>query len=371
MRLTSRLGSLALLITLFLLLSSLIGGTGVASVSVHYVDVGHGDAILIQCHTCEARILIDSGDRSSLSRSTLLGYLEDLGISSLCAVVATHPHSDHIGGFAAVFERFPVKRIYDSGYQHTTRLYREYMELIVDLRIPYSPVRAGDTIEVTGITLSVIHPDEDGFDTYRINDSSVVLRFVYGEIAFLFTGDAERAAERAILAGGAEISSNILKVGHHGSSTSSTREFLAAVGPEVAIVMVDGNNRYGLPSMEVISALEAMGSRVYRTDTNGSIVVSTDGLSYQIATERTGAKDRADSDTLAGSSDHQRPEQARVNINSASIDDLRQIVHIGPVRADSIHRGRPWSSIDDLISIQGIGPATLQDIKDQGLAYVE
>lgn len=259
-----------------------------ASLEVHFIDVGQADAILIQCDESSSNMLIDSGDRFKASRDKLMDYLEEQGMKHLDIIVATHPHADHIGGFPRLFAEVPVGQVYDSGYEHDSQLHNDYIALINDLEIPFGVLRRGDEITLGELVFHVLHPDEAGFDQYDINNVSIVLRLVYGDVSFLFSGDAEKEAESSMLSEELELEATILKVGHHGSRTSSTPSFIEAVNPEVAIIMVEEGNKYGLPDEEAIEALEAIGATVYRTDIDGTIVVWTDGWQYQVTTEWTG-----------------------------------------------------------------------------------
>lgn len=267
------------------LLALLLAISSQASLEVHFIDVGQADAILIQCGESDSNMLIDSGDRFNASRDKLMGYLESQDVEYLDIVVATHPHADHIGGFPRVFTEIPVGQVYDSGYAHDSQLYGNYIALIDDFEIPFGVLRRGDEITLGELVFDVLHPDDLSFDEYDINNVSIVLRLVYGDVSFLFAGDAEKEAEDSMLSEELDLQATILKVGHHGSRTSSTTSFLEAVNPDVAIIMVEEGNKYGLPDEEVIEALEAIGATVYRTDLDGTVVAWTDGSEYEITTE--------------------------------------------------------------------------------------
>lgn len=258
------------LITLLILLISL--SLYSADLHVHFIDVGQGDSILIQHQ--DTAVLIDGGDRFAWVAETLTAYLREQGVEVLDAILSTHPHADHIGGLTAVLEAFPVLVIYDSGMPHTTQTFFNYLNTIDELNIPYYTPRRGDVIEIGELEFQVLHPADD-VEEYSLNNASIVIRLEYGEISFLFTGDAEVEAEEEILESGLEVRATVLKVGHHGSRTSSTPPFLDTVQPEVSIIMCGLDNRFGHPHSEVLEAMAVREIDVYRTDLHGHIVVTT------------------------------------------------------------------------------------------------
>ncbi len=215
--------------------------------------------------------------------------------------------------------------------------------------------------------VDIIHPMEVMEDP---NNSSIVLNVAFGEIEFLLTGDAEAEAEEIMLDVDTGIlESQILKVGHHGSRTSTTPDFLDAVNPEAAVIMAGEDNRYGHPHDEVLVRLTDAGVEIYRTDEHGNIIVTTDGNTYDFDV----APYRYDPVVDPDPEPDPEPDPAleRININTASLEELQEIVHIGPDRVQEIIDSRPFNSLDELDRISGIGPARLQDIKDEGKAYVE
>jgi len=203
--------------------------------------------------------------------------------------------------------------------------------------------------------LHVLHPTQPA--ATDLNNSSIVIRLIYHKISFLFTGDAEQVSERAILErSGQNLASTILKVGHHGSSTSTSAEFLSQVRPEVAIISVGEGNTYGHPHDLVIARLAAQHVDLYRTDMHGHIIIRTDGNAFMIESQK------AVEVTFP---------LYRIGINSADASQLKKIVHIDEVRARSLISLRPFSSLEDLARIPGIGPSRVRDIIQQGLAYVD
>jgi len=245
---------------------------------VHFIDVGQGDSILIDLGTNE--VLIDGGEKSP----GVIGYVSKYIDGPLEVMVATHPHADHIGGLIKVLEVFQVEEIWLNGDTSTSSTYQEFMAAVNAEQATVNYAKRGSTISSKNLNFSILNPPDTLF--CKTNNNSIVLRLKYGDTEFLFTGDAEKEAEAIMLTAGNELQTQILKVGHHGSRTASTKAFLERVKPEVAILMVGKNNRYGHPHQETLTALKETGAKIYRTDTNGTIIVLTDGKDCKIQTSK-------------------------------------------------------------------------------------
>lgn len=246
---------------------------------VHYIDVGQGDSILIESPDGK-NVLIDGGERNS----GVVKYLKMTGIKQIDVLVGTHPHSDHIGGLVDVLKEVPVKEVWINGQEHTTKTFEDLLDGIERSKASFHEAKRGDFIRFSNLSFAVLHPIQPF--SQNINNNSIVLKLSYGKISFLFTGDAEKEAEASMLASGADLKANILKVGHHGSRTGSSKKFLEAIQPKVAIYMAGKGNDYGHPHQETITALNAIGAKVYGTDVNGTIVVVTDGETYGVNTNK-------------------------------------------------------------------------------------
>jgi len=258
--------------------------------TVDMLDVGQGDSVLLTTPSGR-HILVDAGTRSSGVAETL----HRLGVEELDLVVATHPHADHIGGMRDVVTEFPIGAYIDSGMEHTTRTYQELMSTIEERGVERRVAQAGQHFDLPDDTdIYVLWPRPSLMRGTRsdLNSNSVVLRVEYGDDCLLLTGDAEEPTEAGLLRAGLE-PCDILKVAHHGSGHSSTRRFVEAVSPSIAIISLGENNRYNHPGDSTIRNLEAFDATIYRTDLTGHLslemtgegVVVTDGLAMGAPTE--------------------------------------------------------------------------------------
>ena len=244
-----------------------------ANLTVHFIDVGQGDSILLDLGDTE--LLIDGGDKSP----GVVNYISQYVDGPLEVMVATHPHADHIGGLIGVLNDFEVDEIWLNGETSTSQTYSQFMSAVNSEGADVHIARRGDTIHAGNLTFSVLSPVSLGSDT---NDNSIVLSLSYGQVDFLFTGDAEQEAEASMLSAGIVPDVDILKVGHHGSRTASSLQFLHAAKPEVAIYMAGVGNSYGHPHQETICNLREVGADIYGTDAHGTIIITTDGATYSI-----------------------------------------------------------------------------------------
>lgn len=246
-----------------------------AEIYVHFIDVGQADSIYVQLPN-HNDILIDGGNAED--GQLVVDYLKAKGVDDIELMIATHPHEDHIGGLPAVLDAFVVEKVIDSGKLHTTNIFKTYLTKVKAEGAIYEQDNY-QSLAWGNVSLQILTSTEAWEE---LNDYSVVCRLDTGNIEFLFTGDAGTSVEN-ILTG--DISAEILKVGHHGSTSSSSASFLSRVNPQVAIISVGTGNTYGHPTAQTLSRLQATGTTIYRTDLNGNIVVTTDGNTYSVATD--------------------------------------------------------------------------------------
>ncbi|MCI0432790.1 MAG: DNA internalization-related competence protein ComEC/Rec2 [Gemmatimonadetes bacterium] len=269
----------------------LVAGRGSGWLEIHAIDVGQGDAIAIRS-PAGRWLLVDAGprsDRFDAGRSIVVPFLLRRGVDRLDALILTHPDADHIGGAAAVLERMDVRLVIDPAIATGKDQFVTLLESATARRIPWIAGRAGRVIQLDGITLRFLAPESDSLDGgLDANDYSLVFRLEHGRFNALFTGDAPRSVENRIVAdAGSGVHSTLLKIGHHGSRTSTGDSVLAAARPRIALLSVGRHNRYGHPDPDVLARLQRDGVQVLRTDRSGTILVRAraDGR-LQLATTR-------------------------------------------------------------------------------------
>lgn len=268
---------------------------------VHFIDVGQGDSIFIELPNTKT-MLIDAAENEYADRIT--NYIYSCGYNTLDYVVATHPHSDHIGGMADVIGAFNVENVILSPATHTTKTYTNMLKAIDDSGAKVTIGVAGTEIFSDGdLSAVVIAPVTEDYSD--LNNSSVMVMLTYGSRKFLFTGDAENSEENTITA---DIDCDVLKVGHHGSSTSTSRAFLTAASPEYAVISCGMGNSYGHTHTETLDRLEGAGVKIYRTDLQGDIIMTCDG------------------------------EKITVNVDSASSDGQASGIYVLNTKSMKIHR---------------------------------
>ena len=256
-------------------------GSANGGIVVRMLDVGQGDALLIQ--QGGETVLIDSGDVGT--RDKLVAQLKQSGVQKIDKLIVTHAHADHIGGLEAVFANFPVQDVYDSAILGTSKLYRDYLKTVKEKKIPFHAAKDGMDIAVGAahiVFFSLPAPIQaDGKPD--LNNNSVVFRLSLGSFSMLFTGDIEKEAEDKLVGRyGAKLASQVLKVPHHGSRSSSSTEFLQVVKPEAALISLGAGNDYGHPHQAALRRLEQSKAKIWRTDQNGLITVESDGTQYKI-----------------------------------------------------------------------------------------
>ena len=248
---------------------------------IHFFDVGQGDSIFIEAPNGN-QVLVDGGpDNRVLSElaKAMPFYDRDIDV-----VVASHPHADHIFGLIEVLDRFEVANIIEAKDRYVSPVFDKWQEKVGKEGARETEALAGKVIDLgNDVYLKILYPFKsyDGAVLKKPHEANVVAMLEYKELEVLLTGDMEMPVERQLLLDGSDISAEILKVGHHGSKTSSSDSFLDSINPEVAVIQV-GKNSYGHPTQEVLSRLENFGIKYYRTDLDGTVKVVSDGESFQV-----------------------------------------------------------------------------------------
>ncbi len=252
---------------------------------VYFFDVGQGDAILIRTPSRQ-NIVIDGGPDNSFI--TKLGETLPFYDKTIDLMVLTHPHDDHLFGLIEVLKRYQVKQVLSTGVIHTTDAYLDWLKIIRDKKIPLKVAQAGQKYIFGQIELKVLYPFQDftNQQVENLHEAMVVVQLVYGEVKIMFTGDLEEAGETEILKQyQPELHSQLIKIAHHGSTTSSNNDFLKAIAPQFAVISVGADNKFGHPSLRIIRRLEKLGIKIYRTDQAGDITAVTDNQKITIISQ--------------------------------------------------------------------------------------
>lgn len=258
------------------------------NLKVSYLDVGQADSILIQVPNGK-NILIDAGNNEDAEMIT--AYLKKQGIHRLDVVIGTHPHEDHIGSLDKVIQTFEIGQVIMPKVTTNTQTFKDVLTAIQNKGLKIKEAKAGLKLELgptdaenPQISAEILAPASSQYED--MNNYSAVLRLVYGQNTFLFTGDAEDVSEKEMLASSANLKADVLKVGHHGSNSSTTQEFLNKVNPKYAIISVGKDNTYGHPTPSTLSRLKKSGVEVYRTDEEGTIIAESDGSKISFKTNK-------------------------------------------------------------------------------------
>lgn len=247
--------------------------------NVHFIDVGQADCTLLECDG--QTMLIDGGNVED--SSLVASYLLSRGIEYLDYMVCTHAHEDHVGGLSGPLNVCAVGRVIAPVMEYDSKMFSDFLYYTEKQGLEITVPTADDVFTLGGTTVTVLGPRE----TYEEpNDTSIVLRADYGNTSFLFTGDMERTAEEDLLEAGCNLDVDVLKVGHHGSNTSSSYAFLREVMPEYGVISCGANNDYGHPHDEVLSRFRDAGAVILRTDEHGTVTASSDGETIAFAVEK-------------------------------------------------------------------------------------
>ena len=243
---------------------------------MHFIDVGQGDSILAESDG--HYMLIDAGENDQAG--TVISYLKAQGVTKLDYVIGTHPHSDHIGGLDKVIDTFPVDKVILPPVEHTTKTFEDVLDSIASRGLKITKPTPGDSYDLGDASFTILSPVKDyGSD---LNNWSVGVRLTYGDNSFVMCGDAENQAEEDIIKNGAVLKADVLKAGHHGSSTSTSDAFLKKVSPSWVVIQCGKGNSYGHPHKETMEKLKKAGCQVLRTDEEGTITAFSDGKTIKI-----------------------------------------------------------------------------------------
>ncbi len=305
--------------------------TVTGTLEVHYIDVGQADAILVE--QGDHAMLIDAGNNADTDLVT--SYLPGQGIASLDVLVGTHPHEDHIGSLDAVINQFDIGEIYMPELTATTQTFEDVITAITNKGMSISSPTVGTQFNLGEAVCTILGPlGSEGDDA---NTYSIVIKVEYGNNSFLFTGDAETVNESAMIAAGEDLSADVLKVGHHGSSSSSSQAFVDAVNPTYAIISVGpAPNEYGHPTSATLDRLYSNAIQVFRTDLQGTIIATSDGqtISFNVtpieqANSPPGdSTDTASTETVTSAASTTATEQTVTADQSTVVADNSETVYI-------------------------------------------
>ena len=246
---------------------------------VHYLDVGQGDSIFVELPNNET-MLIDAAE--SYQSENIINYLKNLNYQKIDYVIGTHPHTDHIGGLKNIINTFEIGKIYMPKVVSTTKTYESLLMAIKDKNLKINTAKAGTSIiDTDTLKINILAPNNSTYT--ELNNYSAVTKITYGTTKFLFMGDAEKLSENEIKE---NVTADVIKIGHHGSNTSSSIDFIKKVNAKYGIISVGLNNKYNLPKEETITNWENSGTKIYLTSTNGTIRASSDGTNIKIESEK-------------------------------------------------------------------------------------
>ena len=247
---------------------------------IHYIDVGQADSILLTLN--DESMLIDAGNNAD--GNLVVDYIKAQGITDLDYVVGTHPHEDHIGGLDDVIDSYNIEAVLMPKVQNNTKTFEDVLDSIAAKNLKVTSPKVGDIYDFSTAKFTILSCKNEKSD--ELNTVSIVIRLEFGDQSYIFCADAEKENEYAMMDSGLTLKSNVIKIGHHGSTTSSLEKFLLAVDPEIAVISVGEGNDYNHPHEKIVNRLNRLGIKTYRTDLNGTIVITSDGKENWVTVEK-------------------------------------------------------------------------------------
>lgn len=321
---------------------------------VHFIDVGQADSILVQ--QGNSSMLIDAGNNGDAQ--VIKSYLDSQGIKSLDVVVGTHAHEDHIGSMDYIINSFKVGKVFFPKQISTTNTFKDFVSIVKNkgLKLIVPPV--GSTFKVGDAIVTILAPN--GTDYEDANDYSIVVKVVFGNNSFLLTGDAEAESEIQMLSKGLDLSATVLKVGHHGSKSSTGQSFLDKVNPKYAVISVGKGNSYGHPTQETMSRLKDKNIPVFRTDENGTVVATSNGTAVSFNVNPGSYKGIVSSSSASSNTSVSKP--VPVPVPKAITPSKNQSVTVYTTKTGSKYHVDGCSSLS-----KSKIPISLSDAKSKGL----
>lgn len=304
---------------------------------IDFIDVGQADAALVRCDG--QTMLIDGGNVAD--SNLIYSYLQSRSIDHLDVVVNTHAHEDHVGGLSGALNYATVGTAYCPVTEYSSKAFQNFVKYLDQQSVPITVPSPGDTFSLGSAQVQILGPISPSDEP---NNTSIVLRIVYGNTSYLFTGDAQREEEAELLDAGYDLKSDVLKVGHHGSDTSTSYPFLREIMPEYAVISVGTGNSYGHPTQDVLSRLRDADVTLYRTDLQGDIILTSDGTTITFTTQRE-AQTPVNPTASSGSSSGQPQTPAQTPQEPASTPPAAQ--YVGNAGTKKFHRPT-CSSVDQI-----------------------
>lgn len=325
---------------------------------IHFIDVGQADCILIQ--QGDENMLIDAGNNDD--EDTIKNYLNNLGIKKFKYVIGTHAHEDHIGSLDYIVNSYDVEKIYFPKISATTKTFENLVKAVKNKGMQFTAPSVGDTFNMGDAKCTVFAPNSSKYDDE--NNYSIVIKLEYKNTSFLFTGDAEGVSEKEMLDKGVDLKADVLKTGHHGSSSSSTNKFLDVVNPEYAVISVGKNNDYGHPNKETLDKFNSRGIKVYRTDESGTIIAESDGknISFNVQSSKISSDKNKGNETSSASKkdDNNSESQSKTTeSNGNSLDTTKVWV--------SKNNGKVYHYDKTCSSLKNPDEYTITEAQEKGL----